>query len=61
LKLRKVPAESLSLSADIELGRLRVSREGAGGASRSEREAPSEHAGMHVCAPVQTRIVSRTE
>jgi hypothetical protein len=29
LKLRKVPAESLSLSADIELGSLRVFREGA--------------------------------
>jgi len=29
LKFRKVPAESLSLSADIELGSLRVSKEGA--------------------------------
>ena len=82
LKFRKVPAESLSLSADIELGSLRVSREGAthqerrqqkkgggaraggaGGKGRADQRGKlaSEHAGMHVCAPVQTRVVSRTE
>jgi hypothetical protein len=37
LKFRKVPAESLSLSADIELGSLLVSREGAAHKERRQK------------------------